>query len=122
QTPGYPEKTGLAHMQATAHKFPMMLDPNEHLFLFSPASASELFRRLGAPYIEFIPAIFGFYDMSFVVSRSLLAQTTDEEQSNALCATLSGRFMQAVLDLDDRRINLLNKFRNLSQQAQRIAG
>lgn len=122
QTPGYPERTSLTQMRATGQKFPMMLDPNEHLFLFSPASATELFRRLGAPYIEFMPAIFGFYDMSFVVSRAPLLQTTTEQQWLALGATVSGRFMQAMLDLDDRRLNLLNKFRQLSQQAQRIAG
>jgi 2-polyprenyl-3-methyl-5-hydroxy-6-metoxy-1,4-benzoquinol methylase len=111
QTPGYPEQKSLADLQSTGHKFPQMLDPNEHLFLFSPTSAKQIFRQLNAPFIEFIPALFGFYDMSFVVSRSPLRHLSTQEQETALASTLGGRFMQAMLDLDQRRLALLSKYR-----------
>jgi 2-polyprenyl-3-methyl-5-hydroxy-6-metoxy-1,4-benzoquinol methylase len=122
QTPCYPQRKTLSELRGSGHKFPQMLDSNEHLFLFSETAAGRLFEGLGAPYIQFVPAIFGFYDMSFVVSKSPPAQVSEAEQSAALSSTVSGRFMQALLDLDDRRLNLLARFRNLSQQAQRIAG
>lgn len=116
QTPGYPEHKTLAELQSTGHKFPQMLDPKEHLFLFSPTSATKLFRQLNAPFIEFIPAIFGFYDMSFVVSRNPLHQTTEAQRTASLRATSAAQFIQAILDLDQRRLNLLDQYRALRDQ------
>jgi 2-polyprenyl-3-methyl-5-hydroxy-6-metoxy-1,4-benzoquinol methylase len=111
QTPGYPESSTLAELRATDHKFPMMLDPNEHLFLFSQTSARKLFRQLDAGHVEFVPAVFDFYDMSCVTSRQPIARMTPAQRDAALTATIDGRFMQAMLDLDDRRLNLLRLYR-----------
>jgi 2-polyprenyl-3-methyl-5-hydroxy-6-metoxy-1,4-benzoquinol methylase len=111
QTPAYPERESVATLRNTGHKFPMMLDPNEHLFLFSPTSVRKLFNQLGAPHVKFVPAIFAFYDMSFVVSRQPIVQTAPQRRDAALSATIGGRFMQAMLDLDDRRLNLLRLYR-----------
>jgi 2-polyprenyl-3-methyl-5-hydroxy-6-metoxy-1,4-benzoquinol methylase len=122
QTPAYPEGMSLRQLHQEKHQFPRMLDPNEHLFLFSRSSAGELFRRLEAPCIEFIPAIFDFYDMSFVASRRPLHRHDAASQSAALCRTVSGRFMQAMLDLDERRLNLLGKYRELREQSPVAAG
>ncbi|MGD0389339.1 MAG: class I SAM-dependent methyltransferase [Tepidisphaeraceae bacterium] len=115
QTPAYPERKSLGELRDARHKFPMMLDRNEHLFLFSKRAVRDLFRRLGAPHVEFIPAIFSFYDMSFAASSESIEQLDPEEQSAALCRTVSGRFMQALLDLDQRRLNLLAKYRELAR-------
>jgi 2-polyprenyl-3-methyl-5-hydroxy-6-metoxy-1,4-benzoquinol methylase len=122
QTPAYPEHLSLRQMTESGHKFPMMLDPNEHLYLFSKSSVRELFRRLGATHIEFVPAMFPYYDMSLVASRSSLRQFDSQQQSTALCRTLSGRFIQAMLDLDERRLSLLTKYRQLRDQAQPVPG
>jgi 2-polyprenyl-3-methyl-5-hydroxy-6-metoxy-1,4-benzoquinol methylase len=117
QTPEYPAGRGLGDLRATAHKYPMMLDPDEHLFLFSKASTAKLFGQLDAPHLEFVPAIFGFYDMSFAVSRQPIQRTTASEREAALGATINGRFMQAMLDLDERRLSLLRKYRKLRAEA-----
>lgn len=122
QTPAYPEGMSLQQLHDEKYKFPLMLDSTEHLFLFSKPAIRELFRRLGAACIEFIPAIFGFYDMSFVVSRRPLRWTDPEQRSAALCRTVDGRFIQALLDLDDRRLSLLTKYRALREQAQFAMG
>ncbi len=122
QTPAYPEGKDLQALRAEKHQFPRMLDVNEHPFLFSRSSACELFRQAGAPYLEFVPAIFDFYDMSFVVSRRPLRRHTAEQQSAALCRTVNGRFIQALLDLDERRLNLLGKYREIRTQSRAIAG
>jgi 2-polyprenyl-3-methyl-5-hydroxy-6-metoxy-1,4-benzoquinol methylase len=113
QTPAYPERISLRQLNHQKHKFPQMLDKNEHLFLYSKSAVREMFRRLDISSIEFIPAIFGFYDMSFVVSPGPLHRHGLEEQAAALCRTVNGRFIQALLDLDARRLNLLAKYREL---------
>jgi 2-polyprenyl-3-methyl-5-hydroxy-6-metoxy-1,4-benzoquinol methylase len=113
QTPCYPEKTTLLQLHQRRHKFPEMLDKNEHPLLFSMSSARELFRRAGAPHLEFIPAIFDFYDMSFIAGPAPLRKYDASAQSAALSRTVNGRMIQALLDLDDRRLNLLAKYREL---------
>lgn len=115
QTPCYPAGKTLGQLEAQAHQFPRMLDRNEHLFLFSEESAKKLFEQLGATHVQFIPAIFAFYDMSFVVSRATLLPMSQEQQVAALQKTTSGRFMQALLDLDDQRLALLEKYRTLKK-------
>lgn len=113
QTPGYPEAQSLSALEATGHKFPMMLDPAEHLYLFSRRSAAELFAGLGAGHVEFVPAVFDFYDMAFAVSRRPIRQTAEAARVAALQTTVGGRFLQGMLDLDDRRLALLEKYRDL---------
>ncbi len=118
QTPAYPEGMSMGQLREENHPFLQMLDPNEHLFLFSGSAVAELCRRLEVSCIEFIPAIFDGYDMSFVVSRRPLRRHDPKSQSAALSRTVSGRFIQALLDLDERRLNLLGKYRELRKQSQ----
>jgi 2-polyprenyl-3-methyl-5-hydroxy-6-metoxy-1,4-benzoquinol methylase len=113
QTPAYPERRSLEDLNRSGHKFPMMLDPDEHLFLFSRSSATALLRQVGAGEVGEIPAIFGFYDMSLAASPGPLPRTTVAERDAALAATVPGRFLQAMLDADDRRLALLEKYRAL---------
>ncbi|MGD0540338.1 MAG: class I SAM-dependent methyltransferase [Tepidisphaeraceae bacterium] len=122
QTPAYPEGMSLGQLHEEKHPFLQMLDPQEHLFLFSRSAAAELFRRLEASCIEFIPAIFDGYDMSFVVSRRPPRRHDPKAQSAALSRSVNGRFIQALLDLDERRLNLLGKYRELRKQSQVAAG
>ena len=116
QTPEYPVRQSLKELQTSGHQFPQMLDPGEHLFLFSRNSATEIFRRLGLNHIQFIPAIFGFYDMSFIVSRQAIETTPPSGREAALTRSNSGRMLQALLDSDSRRLELLEKYRTLRDQ------
>jgi 2-polyprenyl-3-methyl-5-hydroxy-6-metoxy-1,4-benzoquinol methylase len=111
QTPAYPAGRSLADLTSAGHKFPQMLDPAEHLYLFSEPAIDRLFRQIGAIDIRFVPAVFGFYDQAFFVSRSTLVETTDAGRNEALAATTGGRFVRAMLDIDDRRLELLEKYR-----------
>jgi 2-polyprenyl-3-methyl-5-hydroxy-6-metoxy-1,4-benzoquinol methylase len=113
QTPAYPAGQLLAGLHATGHKFPQMLDPAEHLYLFSESAIERLFRRIGATDIRFVSAVFGFYDQSFFVSRSPLVETTEAQRNAALEETTGGRFVRAMLDIDDRRLALLEKYRDV---------
>jgi 2-polyprenyl-3-methyl-5-hydroxy-6-metoxy-1,4-benzoquinol methylase len=111
QTPAYPAGTSLAELSATGHKFPQMLDPDEHLFLFSETAIRTLFRRIGATSVRFVPAVFGFYDQSFFASREQLIETTEQSRDAALEKSVAGRFIRAILDVDHRRLELLGKYR-----------
>jgi SAM-dependent methyltransferase len=117
QTCAYPEGLGLRQLTDQKHKFVELLDGQERPFLFSQTAIRELFNRLGAGDIEFVPAIFGFYDMSFIVTKGSLHRNDPQSQAAALCRTVNGRFIQALLDLDERRLSLLSKYRQLRDQS-----
>jgi len=105
QTPQFREKTNFDSLTESADRFLEMLIPDEHLFLFSQRSVSELFRRLGAEHINFEPAIFAHYDMLLAVSRAPLKTNSPEEIEAALLATPHGRIVLA-LDLREREQEL----------------
>ncbi|HEX4125189.1 MAG TPA: methyltransferase domain-containing protein, partial [Tepidisphaeraceae bacterium] len=121
QTPCYPENTSIAQLVATGHKFAQMLDPSEHLFLYSRSSVRQLFARLGAPCVEFVPAIFDFYDMALLAGRSPIHLLDPGQAADCLLANPAGRMVQAMIDLDDRRLNLLEKYREAIRPV-RLAG
>jgi len=113
QTPRYPE--GKAHGELVACQDPFLeqLKELEHLFLFSQTSIREFFRRLGAEYLSFEPAIFSHYDMFLVVSRKPLMTHSADEITAALTSSPDGRLILALLDLDDQRKRLLDEHQQL---------
>ena len=102
QTPRYVE--GRSHDQLIAEGDPFVdqLKATQHLYLFSEGSVRELFRRVGANFVAFEPAIFAHYDMFLAVSREPVAPYTADAIATALSASPSGRLVLALLDLDDR--------------------
>lgn len=109
QTPQFPETSSYDQMRAESDPFLQHLQPEEHLYLFSPRSIRELLHQLRAHHVTFEPAIFAHYDMFLVASQAPLAVHSPEEVSAALSATVGGRPMQAMLDLDDQRRELHNR-------------
>jgi SAM-dependent methyltransferase len=99
QTPCYPEGGSREEMVAAGSRFLEMLQPDEHLYLFSRASISGLFRRLGAGGVAFEPALFADYDMLLVVSRGLPTPLPAAEVDWPLSAPPTARMVRALLDL-----------------------
>ena len=91
-------------MVAVQHPFLKQLKADEHLYLFSQSSIKELLHRLGADHIAFEPAVFAHYDMFFVASRQPLTTYSSDEIVSNLQMRPTGRLIQAMLDLDDRRL------------------
>jgi 2-polyprenyl-3-methyl-5-hydroxy-6-metoxy-1,4-benzoquinol methylase len=83
--------------------FLKLLIPIEHIFLFSHASVREFLRRLGVEHITFEPGIFAHYDMFFVASRQPLATHSTEEIEASLQKLPTGKFIQALIDLDTQQ-------------------
>jgi SAM-dependent methyltransferase len=103
QTPRYPDGRSLEDLRTAGDRFIEQLKPAEHLFLLSERSVRTLLGRLGVSHVAFEPAIFAHYDMFFAASRAPLAETPPEAVINALTATPAGRFVLALMDLDDVR-------------------
>jgi SAM-dependent methyltransferase len=110
QTPSLPEGKSYEQMQAEYAPFLEQLKEKEHLYLFSPRSIREFFYRLGADHLAFEPAIFAHYDMFVVVSRVPLVVHPPADIERALSATPNSRLVLALLDLDDEKNKIKNKW------------
>ena len=119
QLPQFREEMKFSTLIETKSAFLEQLKADEHLYLYSDRSVTQLFQKLGANYIQFEPAIFAIYDMFLVVSRvSLVAHETDAIES-ALLATPDGRIALALMDLRERELDL--KFKVQESEADRTA-
>ena len=106
QTPCYPEGSSHEEMVVAGSRFLEMLQPSEHLYLFSRASVSDLFRRLGAGGVAFEPALFAEYDMFLVVSRSFRIPSPAGEADWLVSTPPTARLVRALLDLAAQRHEL----------------
>jgi SAM-dependent methyltransferase len=102
QTPRYFEGKAFETMNIEGDPFLRLLLPSEHLYLFSESSIRKFFNRLGVKNLSFERPMFDQYDMYFFVSREPLKTNSESEIEKALSASPSGRFIQAVLDLNQR--------------------
>jgi SAM-dependent methyltransferase len=115
QTPCYPEGRSHETMMAAEDRFLECLQPQEHLYLFTPRSLREFFRRLGANHVTFEPPVFPEYDMFPVVSRRPLRPHAAEAVERALIATPGGRLVQALIDLGAERDALGRRYLEAEQ-------
>lgn len=99
QMPEFNENKSFEQLVSEKSTFLTQLKADEHLFLFSKRAAREFFRRLGANQIRFLPAIFGHYDMFFVVGRKSLPENTEAVIEKSLSANVKGRMVLAMRDL-----------------------
>jgi len=99
QTPEYKEHLNYDDILHTSDKFNehMQGKSDEHLYLFSRRSVSQLFSRLGCEVTVFENPVFS-YDLFFTASRSALPDNSKEQITAALAAQPTGRLVQALLD------------------------
>lgn len=102
QTPQFRKEMTYEDLMRTNGAFLGMLRADEHLYLFTEQSVSRLFEDLNCRSIEFMPAIFGQYDMFFVVSRQAIERVSKEKAEGAMMATPEGRLVLALLDMHER--------------------
>ena len=96
QTPSYPEGSTFDQMTARSDRPLEILEPREHLYLFSRRSIRDFFERLGAGHVAFEPALFSQYDMFLVASRAPIVRGASG--APALDASPAARLVQALLD------------------------
>jgi 2-polyprenyl-3-methyl-5-hydroxy-6-metoxy-1,4-benzoquinol methylase len=101
QTPQAKDEMTYSDLVETDDPFMEQFKSDEHLYLFTQSSATALFERLGASFIQFEPPIFYQYDMFFVVSRQPIARISAEEAEKSI-ETPKGRIVQALLDQEEQ--------------------
>ncbi|MDK4741311.1 class I SAM-dependent methyltransferase [Rhizobium sp. CNPSo 3464] len=101
QTPQFKEEMVYQELVDSNGAFLEQFKSDEHLYLFTQQSVARLFHELGADHLGFELPMFYQYDMFFVVSRKPISIVPEKERQEALCST-TGRFVQAMLDLDER--------------------
>lgn len=103
QTPCYQEGKSYETILAEKNRILEKLKADEHLYLFSQSSIRRLFGQLDAPYLQFEPAIFAYYDMFMLVSRSPINPLpADTWMEATLSQPPTARLVQALLDLQDQ--------------------
>jgi hypothetical protein len=126
QTPRFDPARTYADLQAARDPFLDQLKPAEHLILFSPEAATSLLAAAGFAFVQFVPAIFGHYDMSFVASRVQISEVPEERWRDALRSSRSGRVVEALIDSLESSRSELDRLRRVigeieSDRAARLA-
>lgn len=101
QTPNYPIGKTYENMVSEQNPFLQMLNPGEHLYLFSDEAVKKFLQSLTdeSIYIQFEPAIFAIYDMFMVVSKQPIKSFSNEEIEQCLSSASNKRIIQGLLDL-----------------------
>ncbi len=120
QTPDYPADATYSRLVERQSAFLKQLMPDQHIHLFSRAAAQALLRRAGFPHLRFEPAIFAHYDMFLFASARPLAPDAPEAIAAALLASAGGRMVQAMLDLDDQRLDLARQNARLKADVEHL--
>ncbi len=102
QTPMLPETNTYHELRNVTHPFLRMLIPKEHIHLFSKKGIIELYTRLQLQAFVFEPAYFEKQDMFTIASRSSLIPNPLDGFEKHLLNSADGRFVLALLDLDDQ--------------------
>ena len=98
QTPCYPASTSYEAIASQNSDLLKILEPREHLYLFSQPSIRDFFNRLGASHLTFEPALFPQYDMCTVVSRLPIVRQSATDEERILTTGPAARIVQALLD------------------------
>jgi glycosyltransferase involved in cell wall biosynthesis/2-polyprenyl-3-methyl-5-hydroxy-6-metoxy-1,4-benzoquinol methylase len=110
QTPCLPEGKTYDDLVSQGDRFTEMMVETEHLFLFSRSSIQQFFARAGFSHLQFEPAIFAHYDMSLVVGHGPLHPHSSEEIEAILSGSPRGRIVRALLDLDQEKQAILQRY------------
>jgi 2-polyprenyl-3-methyl-5-hydroxy-6-metoxy-1,4-benzoquinol methylase len=111
QTPVAPADLSWEEMVTANHPFLPLMKERGHLYLFNETSLRRLLvDHLGIRHISFEPAYFGAYDMFVIASRRPLASGASAAVAKALSVSPDSRVVQALLDLDDRRRGLQDRY------------
>ncbi len=113
QTPCYDAGISYEEMQAQKPKFEDQLKQEQHIYLYSRESITEIFKKHGFTNIIFEPAFFGDdYDMFLLASKEPIRANTEKEIDDYLNSTSNGRLLKAMITLFDEKKELLEQYQN----------
>jgi len=109
QTPQFREEMKYEELVESNGEFLPLLNKDEHIYMFTKDSATQFFKQLGMPHIQFEPAMFAHYDMFFAVSRNPFEINSNEQIESALLANPKSRLVLSLLDLRERELQLIKR-------------
>lgn len=102
QTPCYDEALTYEKMRQEKPRFERLMVEEQHIFIYSKKSITQILERYGFTNIIFEPAFFGNdYDMFLFASKEKINVNTDEEIDNYLNSAENGRLIKAIITLFD---------------------
>lgn len=111
QTPCYDHQLSYDEMLRLKGRFVQLLKTEQHVYLYSKDSITDLLRRFGFEHIVFEPAFFGDdYDMFLFASQNEITINTPEEIDAFLNSTENGRLVKAILYLSDEKKKLFSEY------------
>ena len=109
QTPCYDSQLSYEEMQEVKSRFEEQLKAEQHIYLYSKESITNILEKYGFNNIYFEPAFFGDdYDMFLFASKMPIQVNSDKEIDDYLNAVDNGRLIKAMLTLFDKS-NKLNE-------------
>ena len=119
QTPVYDEQLTYEEMRQKKPRFEEQLRANEHVYLYSRESVSQLLKKHGFIYVEFMDAFFGNdYDMFFVASRKPIHHYSQAEINRALEQQGAGWLIKAMMELWQENRSYEAELQSLHSQAE----
>uniref|UniRef100_UPI004057A159 methyltransferase domain-containing protein n=1 Tax=Acetatifactor sp. TaxID=1872090 RepID=UPI004057A159 len=107
QTPCYDSELSYDEMSKSKGKFEEQLKAEQHIFLYSRESITDILKKHGFEYIIFEPAFFGDdYDMFLFASKEPIQTNTEQEIDDYLNSAPNGRLVKAMIKLFDERKEL----------------
>ena len=115
QTPEFKEGKTYSDLVNSQSPFLGMLQPDEHLNLFSRRSVTQILNQVGFEYITFEEAIFADYDMFLVASKVPIEVNSSDQIEATLLDYPSSRMTLALLDLRERELALAETLQESEQ-------
>jgi 2-polyprenyl-3-methyl-5-hydroxy-6-metoxy-1,4-benzoquinol methylase len=107
QLPCYDQTLTYEEMLNKKVRFKNLLQPEQHVYLYSKDSISKLLNEYGFNYINFEPPIFGEdYDMFIFASKQPFIVNTPQQVNDFLNKQPNGRLVKAMIDLYSQQKNL----------------
>jgi 2-polyprenyl-3-methyl-5-hydroxy-6-metoxy-1,4-benzoquinol methylase len=110
QAPCYDQTLEYKDMLCKKERFKDHLKPEQHVYLYSKDSISELLNEYGFKYINFEEPVFGSdYDMFIFASKEPFNINGSDAINQVLDQEKNGRMIKALLNLYDDKDELLKK-------------
>lgn len=111
QTPCYDSSLSYEEMLKNKPRFEEQLKAEQHIFLYSRESITDLLKKNGLTNIIFEPAYFGDdYDMFLFASKNPINKNSDKEIDDFLNKIKIGRLIKAMITLFDEKQKMFSLY------------
>jgi len=118
QMPCYDETMEYEEMKSKNPRFMLLMEPKQHIFLYSKGAIVKLLKEHGFSHVLFEPAYFGDdYDMFFFASKTSLNKRNEHEIKQELGKHSNGCLIRTILDVADDYQSLMQRYLQVQQDS-----